>query len=495
MPCLSAGRKAKNLKLKEMQIYNSLTSKKEKMSIPKNRPVRLFVCGPTVYDISHIGHARTYIAFDIIARFLRFRGVPLVYLQNITNVDDKIITRARVEGRDPFALANMYEKEYKKAMQSIGINSVDIHARASEYIPEIITQIETLIRKGHAYEIENDGWYFNVNSFPRYGALSHRKSEDAENSISRIDESVKKKNKADFCLWKFVQNKKTAKPYMRIIANGEPAWATSLGWGRPGWHIEDTAISEAFFGPQYDLHGGGTDLKFPHHEAELAQQEAASGKKPFVKYWMHTGSLLVDGKKMSKSLHNYISISDFLGKEIQKNQNILRLIMCQTHYRSPINFTNELKVQGEQTLNTLSFFLDTLAFVSEKGKAGNINTKTAKIIKNLRKKFIAHMEDDFNTSEALADIFEMLNTLNPLLFSFTKKDAKIVGNTLQELLILLGITLSMTKIPALALQIAKKRELCRVHKQFIQGDALRKKLHGLGYEVSDTPLGPLIRKL
>jgi cysteinyl-tRNA synthetase len=207
-----------------MLIYNSLTGKKEKMIIPKNRPLRLFVCGPTVYDVSHIGHARTYIAFDVIARFLRFRGAPLVYLQNITNVDDKIILRAREEKKNPLLLAQYYEKDFKDAMKMIGATSVDIYARASDYIPEIVAQIQTLIRKGHAYEIPKDGWYFRVESFPSYGALSHRKSDDAENSVSRIDESVKKENKADFCLWKFVSVQKNCK----IFHANYSGWGTCM---------------------------------------------------------------------------------------------------------------------------------------------------------------------------------------------------------------------------------------------------------------------------
>ena len=297
-----------------LKIYNTLSGKKERLIKPKGRPLRLFVCGPTVYDYSHLGHARTYLAFDIIVRYLNFQGFKVFYVQNITNIDDKIINRAKRLKKQPLALANFFEKKFYEDMKNLKITSVDKYARASDFIPQIIKQIQTLIKKGHAYKIEGDGYYFDLKTFPDYGKLSKRTVLEAEDAVSRIDEGVAKRNKGDFALWK--------------LTNEKSSWPTPLGQGRPGWHIEDTAISESFFGPQYDLHGGANELKFPHHEAEIAQQESASGKKPFVKIWIHTGVLFINGKKMSKSLKNFISIHDFLKN---KDANLLRWIVLNHH--------------------------------------------------------------------------------------------------------------------------------------------------------------------
>ena len=476
-----------------MLIYNTLTRKKEKFQKPKGKPLRLFVCGPTVYDETHIGHARTYISFDVIAKFLRFRNINLKYAMNITNIDDKIIARARQMKTDPLKLSEKYEKSFRDAMKAIGADSVDIFARASDYIPEVIGQIQTLIKKGYAYEIKNNGYYFNISKFKKYGKLSGRTTLQAEDSISRIDKNIKKKNKGDFCLWKFVKTNKRAK---FVIEKGEPAWNTHLGYGRPGWHIEDTAITQKLFGVQYDMHGGAVDLKFPHHEAEIAQQECASGKSPFVKYWLHTGFLLVNGKKMSKSLKNFITIPEFLGKnknEWEKRSTILRLIILGTHYRSPIDFSKKTEEQAEGTYNNLSFFLDALNFISKKGKRGKTSIESKKIIKNMETKFIAKMEDDFSTPGAIASIFEVLGKISPYIFSLSKNEAKEYFKNIKKLLSVLGLSLSERKIPEKIEEIAEKRDLFRGNKQFVQADVLRKKIHKLGYEVNDTPLGSFIR--
>ena len=383
-----------------MRIYNSLTGKKEKLVIPKNRPLKLFVCGPTVYGPTHIGHARTHISFDILARYLRAQGAKLMYLENITDVDDKIIARAREKDASPFSIAKEFEREFLSAMKAIGAASVSRYARASDHIPEIVAQIKTLIRKGYAYEIKNDGWYFDVKKFPEYGKLSRRTVEQAEDSVSRIDSSIRKRNRADFCLWKLVATEKSAKggsasggkvkSFGRGVENGEPFWNTSLGYGRPGWHIEDTAISEKYLGPQYDMHGGGVELKFPHHEAEIAQAEAASGKKPFVKIWLHAGSLLVEGKKMSKSLKNFVTVSEFLGKgeEWKKRAVLLRLIVLGSHYRSQVHFSASSAEQAEGTYERISLSLDTLRFIAAKGvKKGWVSPAAKKLVKQEERAF------------------------------------------------------------------------------------------------------------
>ena len=240
----------------------------------------MFVCGPTVYDFSHVGHARTYLAYDIIARYLRARGYSVFYIVNITDIDDKIINRANASGEDPLLLADKFTKDFFRDMEALGITSVNLYAKASEHVPEIIDQITTLIGNGHAYQVDGDV-YFDVSKFPEYGKLSRQNIEKI--SVHEIAPHSRKRNVVDFALWK------SQKP-------GEPAWDSPWGKGRPGWHIEDTAITTTYFGPQYDIHGGGLDLVFPHHEAEIAQAEAATGVKPLVRYWLHGGLLNIAGE-------------------------------------------------------------------------------------------------------------------------------------------------------------------------------------------------------
>lgn len=457
-----------------LKIYNTLSEIKEEL--PDSEELHFFVCGPTVYDFSHIGHARTYIAFDNIVRYLKSQEKEVFYLQNITDIDDKIIDRAREQDISWKKLAKSFEKAYYADMKSLGVKSVTRYARATDFIPEIVDQVKTLKEKGHAYEIPDDGWYFDLTTFPQYGKLSHRTAAAANDGVSRIDSSSRKRNTGDFCLWKL------SKP-------GEPSWKTELGTGRPGWHIEDTAISEKFFGPQYDLHGGAMDLKFPHHEAEIAQQESASGKIPFVKIWMHTGFLLINGEKMSKSLGNFTTIRDFL-----KNQEpeTLRTIVTAHHYRSPIDYTDALAHQAVASLQRVRHFI---ARLNVKRKTGTVSENIRLILENADKGFIGAMNDDFNSPDALASLFNMINSLESGLWNLNKAEAGAVRKLLEEKFGIFGIFLKKTtKIPAEITKKAKERDAFRIHKQFIQSDAIRKELDALGYIIEDTPLGPLVLK-
>ncbi|OGG42044.1 cysteine--tRNA ligase [Candidatus Jorgensenbacteria bacterium RIFCSPLOWO2_01_FULL_45_25b] len=480
-----------------MQIYNTLSGKKERLEKPRGKPLRLFVCGPTVYDDSHIGHARAQLTFDIVVRYLRSRKWNVRYLQNITDVDDKIIARARKEGVSPLSLAKKYEKSYRKDLKNLGIFQIDTFARASDFIPQIVKQIKTLQKKGYAYVIDGEGVYFDIKKFSDYGKLAHRTVEQAEDGVSRIDEGDKKRNRGDFCLWKFAKTgteTKIKKLYkLKAISykliNGEPSWGSPLGAGRPGWHIEDTAITEHFFGPQYDVHGGGLDLKFPHHEAEIAQQEAASGKKPFVKIWMHVGLIRVNNQKMSKSLGNFITIRDFLKN---KRTETLRWIILSHHYRSPINYTEELARQSEQTIESLKETFQKLEFVKKKQKKGTISLE--KTLKETKKKIEEYMEDDFRTPEVVSALFALVSEANKQIWSLNQKSAGNMLAFLRKTLTTLGIELPSEKTPKNIQKLARQRELSRVHKQFIQSDALRKKIESLGYKVEDTPLGPLVQK-
>jgi len=453
-----------------MRIYDSLSGEKKPLEkIISGKKIKLFVCGPTVYDAAHIGHARTYLAFDMLVRYLRGRGYDVFYLQGITNIDDKIIRRALDKKISALKLADDFTKQYLKDMRSLGITSVTKYAKSTDHIQEIVKQVQALVKKGVAYKIKDDGYYFDIMKFSDYGKLSHRTAAQAEDSVTRIDEGVNKRNKGDFCLWKFSK------------AN-EPSWKTPLGQGRPGWHIEDTAISEHFFGPQYDLHGGGLDLKFPHHEAEIAQQEAASGKKPFVKIWMHTGMLTVNGEKMSKSLNNFLTIADFLKAF---SPNVLRLLVAQHQYRAPLNYSQEAAASAERALDSLNQFIAKLKLA--KGKNA---LKTS--IESHEALFQAKMEDDFNTPEALAVLFSSINANQKSLWSVNKTDAKMAVKWLTEKLKTFNLTLKEPKIPAKIKQLAKKRELFRTNKQFTPADDLRRKIEVLGYSIEDTPRGPFL---
>jgi len=480
-----------------MLIYNSLSGKKEKLSPPlTGKELKLFVCGPTVYDDPHIGHARTAVSFDIIAKFLRTEGFSLHYLQNITNIDDKIINRAKEYNENPFALAERFESAYMNAMKMLGVDSITTYARASDHIPEVIKQVQTLIQKEYAYRIEGDGYYFDIQKFEDYGKLSKRTALQAEDSVSRIDEGIEKRNRGDFCLWKFVDVRNIKNTSEHTIIDGEPAWNSPFGWGRPGWHIEDTAITEKYFGPQYDLHGGGLDLKFPHHEAEIAQQEAASGKKPFVRFWLHAGFVSIDGQKMSKSKKNFISVTDFFkrnGNDNEATKNIFRMLVASHHYRSPMNFSWELFEQARVRLSSLVEFVIKLEFVKN---SKNTVEQERTIIngKKMEEDFLDAMRDDFNTPLALGVLFSEMNRISPHTFSLNKNDISSFIHSVEKCLSIIGIFIPRHITSERVNYLMNERELSRVHKQFAHADVLRKEIEELGYEIEDTPLGPLVKK-
>jgi cysteinyl-tRNA synthetase len=461
-----------------MRIFNTLSGEKEELKFPTGRALKLFVCGPTVYDYPHIGNARTFLFFDIFAKYLRSRGRKLTYLQNLTDIDDKIILRAKEEGVSWDAVSRKFERIYLDNMRALGIDSVDMYARATNYIPEIVSQVKTLVAKGHAYLIEGDpsskgeaeagGYYFDLKTFEDYGKLSRRTTEQAEDAITRIDAGVRKRNRGDFALWKF-------------SVNGEPGWQTELGYGRPGWHIEDTAITEHFFGPQYDIHGGALDLKFPHHEAEIAQQESASGLKPFVSHWMHAGFLTVNGEKMSKSLKNFVTINDFLS---EYKPELFRMMVFMHHYRSPLDFTDELATAARKNLSDIGAFTKKLGLANGEDSGDYTEEFAAK--------FNAAMEDDLNTPAALAAAFEVMNLVSPKIYSLSKTSAGALRKAFLAAFRSVGIPVPDVKIPLKIRFLALRRQKYRSSKQFIQSDALREKVYALGYTIEDTPRGPFI---
>lgn len=461
-----------------MKLYDTLLGAKENLHLPiPGERVNIFVCGPTVYDYQHIGNGKTQLVFDLFVRFLRSEGYKVFYLQNITDIDDKIIVRAKERGIAPAKLADEFYKIYREDIKALGIRSINKYAHATKYIKQIVRQVRTLLEKGYAYKAE-DGYYFNIAKFADYGKLSRRTAAQAEDGVSRIDESVSKINKGDFALWKFWSGDEA-----------EPYWNTNLGKGRPGWHIEDTAITEKFFGPQYDIHGGGLDLKFPHHEAELAQQECASGKTPFVKFWMHSGLVSINGAKMSKSLGNFITIRDFLKK---CSPETFRYIVLMHHYRSPINFTDSLQMQAEESIRTLKEFAAKLDFIKKKNKNLKDSEEIELQLKKANDQWNEALRDDFNTPAGLASIFELINFLQNKIWSFSPKNAGDIAKFVSGKLKIFGISLKSAPIPANIKKLAKERAKSRANKQFMQSDALRHQIEVLGYKVEDTPLGQLI---
>ncbi len=462
-----------------MKIFNTLSNQKEELELLNKQNIKLFVCGPTVYDYIHIGNARTYLIFDAFARYLRAVGYKVYYLQNITDIDDKIISRAKESGMNVKQIARKFEKEYLLDEKSLGINSVTKHIRATAHIKEIVKQIQTLIEKNYAYKIENDGYYFDITKFADYGKLSKRTVLQAEDSVSRIDESVGKKNRGDFALWKFYKD-------------GEPFWKTALGNGRPGWHIEDTAITEKFFGPQYDIHGAAIDLIFPHHEAELAQQEAASEKKPFVKIWMHSGFLNSKGNKMSKSNGAFLTVKDFLKTN---DPNILRLISLNHHYRSPIEYSDELVFQTKEQWSNLLQFLAKLNIKKSNSKSSLSNKPINQIREDIlftKNDFNESLQNDFNTPKAIASLHLLINKYQAKVFTINREDGKNLAKFITNHLKLLGFKTKLPEIPSKVIKLGVRRELFRGNKQFAKSDLLRKELDGLGYTVDDTPFGPLL---
>ncbi len=454
-----------------LSLYNSLTRREEPPFDPDQNNVRLFVCGPTVYDYLHIGNARTYIFFDFFAKLLRARGYDVNYLQNITDIDDKIIKRAGEEHIEPSKLAERFTEAYFEDMKALGVTAVSEYANATDFIAQIVAQVTRLIDRGFAYKIDGDGWYFDIAKDESYGKLSGRTVAQAEDGVSRIDEAVNKRNKGDFCLWKF-------------SVEGEPSWPSTIGAGRPGWHIEDTAISEFYFGPQYEIHGGGVDLKFPHHEAEIAQQESASGLVPFVRTWMHVGALTVDGKKMSKSVGNFVTIRDFLAEHPAI---VLRWIVLSHHYRSPLDYSERAVAQAVSEIENLY----NLSLQAREEKKNDPQNSIRGDALPWKEKFDAALDDDLNTPKAISIIFEMLKDKQ-----LTAHSKFALMDSFDELLGM-NIVQILGQTDAISEKDLKKFEEYKAHranKQFIQSDALRKELEGLGYVIKDSAEGSTITK-
>jgi cysteinyl-tRNA synthetase len=458
-------------------VYNTLTRSKVPFEPMHDRRVSMFVCGITPQDQAHLGHGKTYVTFDMVARYLRARGYGVFYMQNVTDIEDRIIDKMRETGRDWKDIVRQFYGEYQEGMQTLNCTSVDVYAYATDHIPEILLQIQGLMDKGFAYVTET-GVYYDTSKFPDWGKLSGQKIEELRPG-ARVAVDETKRNPADFALWKM------QKP-------GEPAWDSPWGKGRPGWHIEDTAITISRFGPQYDLHGGATELMFPHHEAEVAQAEAYTGVKPFVRYWMHGGMLMVKGEEMHKSLGNFWAIKDALARW---DPMVLRFFFLNAHYRSPIDFSPEAIEEAGRSYERLQEATRnleaTLRSPPEKGPGdGTLGAATVQA----RAAFEAAMSDDFNTREAIAAIFEYTRELNRALQAGAGREAlngaKEAFDRFAQVLGLFRGGGAGAGLDARQLEtLIRTREDARRRKDFVTADRIRAELAEHGIVLEDTRSG------
>jgi len=497
-----------------LKIYNTLSRKKEEFTPVENGKVKMYVCGMTVYSDAHIGHARTYFAFDVIRRYFEYKGLDVTYVQNITDVDDKIINAANKEGIDALEYSRRFTDRCLKDLDKLGIRRADIYPKASETIPDMIKMIQDIIDNGYGYKSNGDV-YFSVEKFKDYGKLSGVDIEEMKSNRCNLSGELKH-NDLDFALWK------KAKP-------GEPSWDSPWGKGRPGWHIECSTMSSKYLGLPFDIHGGGMDLRFPHHENEIAQAEAAT-KKQFVKNWMHIGLLTISGDKMSKSLGNIVNIRELLEKW---DAEVVRLFFASAHYRSPPDFNEKALKDSEKGLTRMyrlkekleDLSKDTGAKIEEKS-LNREDKKYLEIIKDFKDRFEAAMDDDFNTPHAVAEIFDFINKSNKYLVRDSNPNKTLCKKSL-DILIKLGniLTLFQKKtdvdsslqkkdlsvklqriieengkktdeknVEKLMVMILNIREEVRNKKDWNAADKIRNELKKIGFEIQDTDKGPTWRR-
>jgi cysteinyl-tRNA synthetase len=462
-----------------LRIYNTLTRQKEDFETLEPGKVSMYVCGPTVYSKAHVGHAMSALIFDIIRRYLEFRGYQVRYVMNYTDVDDKIISRAQEEGRDPFELAEGYIQEFQSNLKALNVQPATVTPRATQEIEYITRMIQELGEEGYAYHADGDV-YFRVTRDEDYGKLSKRRLDDMQ-AGARIEVDERKEHPMDFALWK------QAKP-------GEPAWDSPWGKGRPGWHIECSAMNLHHHGEQIDIHGGGNDLIFPHHENEIAQTESLTGK-PFARYWVHNGMMQLGGEKMSKSLGNLVTIEDFLA---ENDAAVLRIMVLNSSYRNPLTFTDEVVEQSRKALERMRSALRP-AVTAQNQETKEAQETLSRQMEITRQGFLDCMDDDFNTAGALGHLFELVRAINQA------RDAGVNAQNLEEaqqLLIsltsVLGLTLENAPTvggeaaPFIDLLVEMRGEL-RKQKLWALSDQIRDRLNTLGIVIEDTKEGSIWR--
>jgi len=454
-----------------------MTMKKEEFVPLEQGKVKMYVCGPTVYNFFHIGNARPLIMFDVLRRYFEYRGYDVTYLQNFTDIDDRIIKQSVDEGISCEEVTEKYINEYWVDARGLGVHDATVHPKATENVDEIIKMISILIDKGFAYQSGNDV-YYRTSAFKEYGKLSHQPLEDLQ-AGARIDVSEIKESPVDFALWK------GAKP-------GEPEWESPWGQGRPGWHIECSAMINRYLGKTIDIHAGGQDLIFPHHENEIAQSEGANGCE-FVKYWLHNGFLSIDKVKMSKSLGNFFTTRE--AAEAYGYENI-RMFMLMTHYRSPMNYSGDILLQAKSALERIKTAKSSLEFIVENG-SDTLKENEENYINTLpqyRERFIEAMDDDFNTADAVSVIFELVRESNSIAADPepSKEFASETLKMLNELVDILGLIYGVQEDKNLDKEVEElieARQTARKEKNWAQADSIRDKLNQMGIILEDTPQG------
>ena len=458
-----------------MQVYNTLTNRKEEFVPIEEGKVRMYVCGPTVYNFFHIGNARPFVVFDTLRRYFKYRGYDVTFVQNFTDVDDKIINRAKEEGITAPEVSEKYIKEYFDDAGALNVIKADVHPKVSEHIPEIIEFVQTLIDKGYAYEADGDV-YYSTRKFPEYGKLSGQNIDDLE-SGARIAIGEVKKDPLDFALWKARKEE------------SEIAWESPWGMGRPGWHIECSTMAKKHLGETIDIHGGGQDLTFPHHENEIAQSEACNGV-PFARYWMHNGYITVDKVKMSKSLGNFKTVRDIIA---EYDPQVIRFFMLQAHYRGPLNFSDEPIESAKNGLERILTAAEKLRDIIAKGNPdGDGDAEFIGELPKFTEKFEAAMEDDLNTADAITAVFDLVRYTNTECNEDTSKAAASAAYELLEKLTgVLGIKLDKAEdsLDKEVEALIEERQAARKAKDFAKADEIRDKLLSMGIELKDTREG------
>lgn len=459
-----------------MKVFNTMTRRKEEFIPLTEREVKMYVCGPTVYNFFHIGNARTFVVFDTVRRYFEYRGYKVKFIQNFTDIDDKMIKRANEEDITVKELGDRFIKEYYQDADNLNIERATVNPRATEYIGEIVSFVKDLIDKGYAYETNGDV-YFNTKRFNDYGKLSGQNLEELQ-AGARIDIDERKKDPMDFAIWK------SQKP-------GEPAWESPWGKGRPGWHIECSCMAYKLLGETIDIHAGGSDLAFPHHENEIAQSEARTGKS-FAKYWMHSAFVNVNNQKMSKSLNNFFTAREILEKY---EPDVIRLFMLSGHYRTQINFSVELLESTKSALDRLYNAISILENLLDEVKIEQLTDDEKHYIKDLasyKEKYIEKMDDDFNTADAISTIFDLVRDINTNLGVDSSKELVNYSlNLIRELGSPLGILQKSTK-GSLEEEIEKlieERQQARKNKDWALSDKIRDDLKARGIVLEDTPQG------
>ena len=463
-----------------MKVYNTLTKQKEDLKPINDGKVSVYACGPTVYNYIHIGNARPICVFDVLRRFLEYVGYEVKFVQNFTDVDDKIIKRANEEGIDMAQVSEKYIKEFMIDAKGLNVREADVHPKVTENMDIILDIIKTLVDKDYAYESNGDV-YFRTNKFKEYGKLSHMPLEDLQ-AGARIEVNSSKQDPMDFAVWKAAKE-------------NEPYWESPWGKGRPGWHIECSAMSRHYIGDTIDIHGGGQDLIFPHHENEIAQSEAATGK-PLANYWMHNGYINIDNKKMSKSAGNFFTTRDVAKKY---GYEPIRYLMIQAHYRSPINYSLELLDSCKASLDRLYNCRDSIDRAIENAPNGIVRDEAKTTFDNRKQQFVDALNDDLNTADAITALFELTRELNTMMLDKTVSREQLEAGikVFDEMTGVLGILYNRKKddeIPNEVLELAEQRKQARKDKNFALADELRDKISSLGYLIEETRQGTTIKK-